>query len=121
MSDRSQNRRRHLRANITEISGTLNSPGDVEVLDLSLSGMAIEAAAELEEGDRCFLELRHQGHSVSLEVEVRWSSVLRVERTRNAFVPVFRAGVAFLEVLPDNNGGLFEWLVVDPLAESMSA
>ena len=121
MSDLGVDRRRHLRASITEISGTLHSPGDVEVLDLSLSGMAIEAAAELEAGDHCFLELRHQGHSVSMEVEVRWASVLRMERVRDTFLPVFRAGVAFLEILPDREGGLFEWLVVDPLTESISA
>lgn len=117
MTGQSSDRRRHLRANISEISGTLHSPGDVEVLDLSLSGMAIEAATELEKGDRCFLELRHHGHSVSLEVEVRWASVLRVERLRDTFMPVFRAGVAFLEVLPDREAGLFEWLVVDPIAD----
>ncbi len=115
MSVSDANRRRHIRASIPDISATLHSPGDVEILDLSLSGMAIEAAGEIGPGDRCFLELRHQGHAVSMEVEVRWSSVLRMERLRDTLMPVFRAGVAFVEVLPDREGGLFDWLVVDPV------
>ncbi len=115
MSTTAADRRRHFRASVSDISATLHSPGDVEILDLSLSGMAIEAPGEIETGDRCFLELRHQGHAVSMEVEVRWTSVLRMERLRNTLLPVFRAGVAFIEVLPDSQGGLFDWLIVDPI------
>ncbi len=120
MRERGRNRRRHLRARIPEISATLHSPGDVEVLDLSLAGMAIKASADLEPGDHCFLELRHHKHSVCLEVEVRWTSVMGVEFVHDRLLPFYQAGVAFLEIVPDREPGIFEWLVVDPVTKCVS-
>jgi hypothetical protein len=107
-------RRRFHRARIPRLSGTLHSPGDVDVLDLGLAGLAFEAAAELAPGDHCFLELHHQTASVAVEVEIRWCSVLRMERLRGSFRPVFRAGGAFVEIQRDQAGGILDWLIVDP-------
>lgn len=115
MSHPGSERRRHLRAQVPGLQATLNSPGDARVLDVSLSGLSLEVPGELEPGDRCFLELRHEGRTASIEVEVRWASVLRIERVRSSLVPVFRAGVAFLDILADGTGGLLDWLVVEPL------
>jgi hypothetical protein len=110
------NRRRHHRARIEGLSATLHSPGDVEVLDLSVAGLAFEAAEDLAPGARCFLELRHEAGTASVEVEIRWTSVRRVERTRGTLMPVFRAGGAFRDVHRDRSGGVLDWLLVDPPA-----
>ncbi len=110
----SADRRRHHRARIEGLSGTLHSPGDVQVLDLSVAGVSFEAAEELAPGTRCYLELRHETFTASVEVEVRWASVRRVERTRGTLKPVFRAGGAFRDVQRDRPGGILDWLFVDP-------
>jgi hypothetical protein len=109
-------RRRFHRAHIEGLQATLHSPGDVQVLDLSVAGLAFEAAEDLAPGTRCFLELRHEAASVSVEVEIRWASVRRVERTRGTLKPVFRAGGAFRDVQRDRPGGILDWLVADPPA-----
>jgi len=94
--------------------GTLRSPGDAAILDLSLAGVSFEAPGELHPGDRCYLELQHDSGRASVEVEVRWASVRRVERLSNDLVPVFRAGGAFLDVQNDASDGILGWLMVDP-------
>lgn len=108
-------RRRFHRARIPGVSGTLNSPGDVEVLDLGLAGLSFEAAGELHPGDHCFLELQHDQSRASVEVEIRWASVRRVERLRGTLKPVFRAGGVFLDIQREKPGGsILDWLLVDP-------
>lgn len=109
-------RRRFHRARIEGLSATLHSPGDVQVLDLSVAGLAFEAAEDLAPGTRCFLELRHESATASVEVEVRWASVRRVERTRGTLKPVFRAGGAFRDVQRDRPGGILDWLFAEPPA-----
>lgn len=106
-------RRRFQRARIPGIHGSQNLPGDIRVLDLSLGGMAMETRAELEPGQRCFLELRHENHTVSVEAEVRWSSAFRVEREPDALRPVFRVGVSFVDIVRDGPGGIWDWLLVE--------
>jgi hypothetical protein len=107
-------RRRYHRARIPGLVGTLHSPGDVEVLDLSVGGLAFEAAQELSPGDRCFLELHHETSSASVEIEICWSSVRRVERTRGTLKPVFRAGGVFRDIQHDRPGGVLDWILIDP-------
>jgi len=114
-------RRRHHRAHIPTLSGTYRSPGDVQVLDVSLAGVAFEATGALSPGDHCFLELHHASGHANVEVEVRWASVQRVELLRGSVVPTIRAGGAFLDVQSDGNGGLLDWLVVDPTAATATA
>jgi hypothetical protein len=109
-----QERRRFHRVRIPSMVGTLRSPGDAEILDLSLAGVSFEAPGEIHPGDRCYLELHHDAGRASVEVEVRWASVRRVERLSNDLVPVFRAGGAFLEVQNDASDGILGWLMVDP-------
>ena len=76
-------RRRAPRRQIDGVLGTRRSPGDLTVLDLSLTGLAAEAIGEIAPGERCFVELVHQGHRVHVEAVVRWASVTSW-RTRNA-------------------------------------
>ena len=77
----STNGRRAPRRQIDGVLGTRRSPGDLTVLDLSLTGLAAEAIGEIAPGERCFVELVHQGHRVHVEAVVRWASVTRVERS----------------------------------------
>jgi hypothetical protein len=109
-------KRRAPRHRVPGIQGTLDSPGDVLVLDLSVHGIGFEAPRELHAGQSCFVELRHRGHVASMEVEIRWASAHRVERLRNTLVPVFRAGGAIKDLHRDSKGGV--WDLVLPQASA---
>jgi hypothetical protein len=112
--DRTDQRRAPRRA-ITDIRGTLDQPGDLRILDLSLHGVGLEAPRELAVGTSCFVELRHRGFVASLELEIRWVSALRVQRLRASLAPVFRAGAAILDLHRDAPGGV--WDLLDPAAQ----
>lgn len=114
--ERADERRRYRRARIPGIRATHRTLDDVEVVDLSLAGMALEAPGEFEPGDHCFFELRHGEHTVNVEAEVRWASAYRVRRTETSLEPVFRLGVSFVDILKDETGGIWSWLLVDPRA-----
>lgn len=107
-------RRRAARRRITGVTGTRRSPGDLTVLDLSVSGLAAEAIGEIAPGEHCFVELVHQGHHVHVEAVVRWASVTRVERSADRFIPVFRAGLSFVAVDRDEEGGIWDWILPEP-------
>lgn len=115
-------RRRAARRRVTGVTGTRRSPGDLTVLDLSLTGLAAEAIGEIAPGEHCFVELVHQGHRVNVEAVVRWASVTRVERSADRFIPVFRTGLAFVAIDRDDSGGIWDWILPDlaPLSEAAS-
>lgn len=107
------NRRRHARRPIAGIQATLRSPGDVKVLDLSLTGLATEVPGEIQPGEHCFLELRHDRHRVVVETVVKWASVTRVERGAGRLVPMFRAGMAFVDIERQDEGGIWDWILTE--------
>jgi PilZ domain-containing protein len=109
---RGRNRRRVERRSVPGIEATLNAPGDVRVLDLAIYGMAIEAPADLEVGKKVFLEVRHGKHRANVEVAVRWRTVSRVQRTERSLVPVSRAGVEFVDIFREDEGGIWDWIMV---------
>lgn len=114
-------RRRAPRRQIDGVLGTRRSPGDLTVLDLSLTGLAAEAIGEIAPGERCFVELVHQGHRVHVEAVVRWASVTRVERSDDRFIPVFRTGLSFVAVDRDESGGIWDWILPEAPAASAVA
>jgi hypothetical protein len=105
--------RRCQRHCVPGISGTLGSPGDVQVLDLSLFGMAFESPRPLRVGERCFLELRHDRHAVSVEVAIRWCAT-PADRGPSQRTP-FRIGACFVDILRDEmDSGIWRWIDIDP-------
>ena len=111
-SVRGLDRRRVERFSVPGIEATLNAPGDVRVLDLAMYGMAIEAPADLEVGNNVFLEVRHGKHRANIEVAVRWRTVSRVQRTERSLVPVSRAGVEFVDIFREEEGGIWDLIMV---------
>lgn len=110
---RTDDARRFPRHVIEGIEGSLRSPGDVEVCDLSLAGMSIETANELVPGESYFLELRHRGKVVSLEVRVKWVEHLLADGGPNEARQVYRGGVSFVDVYRDTEGGIWDWIFPD--------
>ncbi len=107
-------RRRDPRRQIAGVLGTRRSPGDLTVLDLSLTGLAAEVTGEINPGQHCFLELVHQRHRVHVETVTRWVEVARIEHQKNGSVPVFRAGLSFVDIHRDGSGGIWDWISATP-------
>jgi hypothetical protein len=108
--------RRFPRRAVTGIEGTLRSPGDVKVIDLSVIGLAAELSTEVKTGDHCFLELRHGRDRAMVETVVKWKSLPRLVRDPGRPPLAFRAGMAFVDIDRDGSGGI--WSCILPEAEA---
>jgi hypothetical protein len=106
-------RRRAPRRAVPGVDGTLRSPGDVKILELSVTGLSAELGGELQPGDHCFLELRHRGSRATVEAIVKWSGLPRIERDPARPPLVFRAGMAFVDVEHDGADLLWQCIVPD--------
>lgn len=104
-------RRRELRIPVRGIEGSLQSPGDVRVVDLSRHGVSFETLHKLTVGDDCFLELRYRNKVVSVATVLRWCSLTSASNPEE--IRAFRAGGAFTEVLADGPDGLWSCLVAE--------
>ena len=110
MSTREQ--RRHTRFPVRGIFGSLRSPMDVRVRDLSRAGIGFETPEHLLAGQRCYMELRRRAGAASVEVEVRWTKTVEAAGDRPA--RSFRVGASFVEVVRDRASGFWAGIRPDP-------
>ncbi len=93
-------RRRFRRFDVDGVRGSLKVSMDANVLNLSLTGMAIETANKLKPGAEYALCLPTGDEPMSLPVEARWCNLARtIKRPNGDVVPIYRVGLRFSEVL----------------------
>jgi c-di-GMP-binding flagellar brake protein YcgR len=95
-----RDRRRHRRYDVEDVRGNLLFTTEVRILNLSLTGMAIETDVFLKVEGRYHLKIRSNEHPLDLEVVVKWCHLDRTERRPDGDVaPVYKAGLDFKDVL----------------------
>lgn len=105
-----QPQQRHFqRFPVERIEGTLRQPGDVRVVDMSQTGLALETEVPVESGRQHVLELAYRNQTVRLEVRVRWARPERQEEGRQ----IYRAGAEFLRVLEKEDTGLWDFILAE--------
>ncbi len=110
---RRRERRRHGRFPVSGIYGSLQTPGDLKLLDLSRSGISFETANLMTVGRNYFIELRYGKAMVNLEVVVKWCAQRGSSRDAEGHeVPVFQAGGGFVDVHRDAPGGIWAALEI---------
>lgn len=100
-------RRGFERIPVETVTGTLHTPGDLEILDLSRTGLAFATAERLEQGSDYDVELRHRGQPVQVGINVRWvrkAEAAGKEPTR------YRVGAAFVSVLSKSDTGIWDFI-----------
>ncbi|MCP3957305.1 MAG: hypothetical protein GY719_05580 [bacterium] len=104
-------RRRHHRYDVRDVRGTLVFPMRVKVLNMSLTGLAIESAKALEIGRRYDLKLQDDRETIQISVDVQWCHLVRTERSGIGEVPaVYQAGLDFRHVLSEQASELLSFL-----------
>lgn len=101
-------RRGYERIPVGTVTGTLHTPGDIEVLDLSRTGVAFAAVERLDEGTDYEIELRHREQPVKLVVSVRW---VKETETAEGAGAVYRVGAEFITVLQKTSTGIWDWIL----------
>ena len=104
-------RRHHRRYDVHGVRGTLVFPMRVEVLNMSLTGLAVESRNALEIGRKYDLKLHNGREAIEVNVDVQWCHLVRTERVGIADVsPIYQAGLDFRHVLSDQARELLSFL-----------
>lgn len=106
-----QERRRGNRYPVHDVTGSLLFHAEARILNLSISGMAVESTSPLRIGRTYTTKLRRGEHSLALQGRVMWC---RLRSTRKAgsgeVVPVYTAGIEFEGVLSEEAEELLTFL-----------
>lgn len=104
-------KRRHKRYQVEGVHGNMLFASEVNILNLSLGGAAIEADKRLNIGREYTLKLDHKGKIISIRGLVVWSVISRNRATpEGEFVPIYQAGIQFLDVLNEKSRDLLDFL-----------
>lgn len=94
--------RRHRRYDVDDVQGSLVHELDARVLNMSLTGMAIETRTLLKVGGKYWLRLPNEDGTLRLPAHVKWCHLVRTETTkRGDVVPLYQAGIDFRSVLDE--------------------
>jgi hypothetical protein len=106
-----QNKRRHPRFTVEGLVGKVTSVAQVEVVNLSLSGVAIKAEQRLNIGREYTLRLEMGERTVQVKGTVVWSTLsgLRPNAAGEAR-PLYSAGLRFVDVLNDKVLGIMQFI-----------
>ena len=96
------NHRRHRRYDVEGVHGSLAYEMDAKVLNMSLTGMAMETAAMLKVGSNYRLQVPFEGDVLDLPADVKWCHLVRTEvNVAGEIVPVYQAGIDFRSILDE--------------------
>ncbi len=103
--------RRHPRFHVHDVTGSFAYAVQARVLNISLSGLAVETPTQLQVGRGYSFRLGRAQVSVLLEGHVVWCHLARTERRSGGdVIPVYRAGISFDDVLSDRAGELLDFM-----------
>ncbi len=88
-------RRRHRRNPVRGVRGSFPRKYGIEVLDMSASGLGVESLRAMEVGNKYRIALPASLKTFELRAAVRWCRLVRVERSGDALLSVFRSGMTF--------------------------
>lgn len=109
--DTNRDRRRKRRVRLPESHGSLVVSLDGTVLDISLSGMAVETNTRLAPHRALTLRLGNGGRALSLTGRVVWCFLHGTKATASGEqLPVYRAGIQFQDVLSPQAQDLVRFL-----------
>ena len=99
-----RDQRRHQRYDVTDVRGFLLLSLDARILNMSLTGMAIETGSVLKVGGDYWLRVPQEGgEPLRLEASVKWCQLVRNERDATGQMgAVYQAGLDFRDSLDDN-------------------
>jgi len=110
MSENNDNRR-YRRYVADGMHGNLLYSSDLEVLNISIDGAAIETTKRLELNREYTFKIKYKDVNLTLKGRVVWAILISKEKkdSQNA-IPVYRAGVAFTDTLSEKANMLLDFI-----------
>jgi hypothetical protein len=109
-------RRRVARFEVESGHGTMISTTPVEILNMSLGGIAFRTQTRLAIGEEYTVTLDVAGRTVKMRGVVAWSVLGGLESRGGETVPVYSVGMKFQGAIPDAGEGLLQPVDGPPVA-----
>jgi len=110
MAENSENRR-NTRYIVEDIQGNVLYTSEIEVLNISVDGAAIETARRLEVNREYSFRINYRDISLSLKGSVVWALLTsQPKKGTQCSVPVYRAGIKFTDVLSEKAEALLKFI-----------
>jgi hypothetical protein len=91
--------RRNKRYSVDGIRGNVLYTSDIEVINISIDGVAVETTRRLELNREYTFKVKYKDTSLDLKGRVVWAVLIsKGKKDTVAFVPVYRAGIKFTSV-----------------------
>jgi hypothetical protein len=111
MTENWEDKRRHKRYAVDGIHGNLLYSSDVNVVNLSVDGAAIETKKRLELNRDYPFKIRFKGSMLNLKGKVVWSVLSHSEKKDSGEVmPVYKAGLKFMDVMDEKTKMLLKFI-----------
>jgi hypothetical protein len=111
MTPQKKERRRHKRYTVDGVHGDVLYPSDLEILNMSIDGAAIETSKRLDIDREYTFKIKYKGSVVSFRGLVIWSLLTTKElRDKNKIVPIYRAGIRFIDTLNEKGTQLMNFI-----------
>ena len=111
MKEKDGDNRRNKRHVVEGIEGNVLYTSDIEVLNLSIDGAAIETAKRLELNREYTFKIKYHDSFISLKGGVVWAILVsKVDKNTGAVTPVYRAGIRFTDTLSEKASMLLQFI-----------
>lgn len=103
--------RKHKRFTVEVLAGRMLFASHTRILNLSISGAAIETDRRLNPGNEYTLKLEQKGKALTLKGVIAWSVLSGSRRTLHGeTAPMYKAGMKFTDVMSDKTAALIEFI-----------
>ncbi len=111
MPGRKNEERRHKRYIVDGIQGNVLYPADLEILNISIDGAAIETTRWLDLNREYTLKIKYKDIILNLKGRVVWAVLTSKEKKGSGEVtPVYRAGVKFTDTMSEKTTMLINFI-----------
>jgi hypothetical protein len=111
MSDKKNEERRHKRYIVDGIQGNVLYPADLEILNISIDGAAIETTKWLDLNREYTLKVKYKDIVLNLRGRIVWAVLTSKEKKGSGeVIPVYRAGVRFTDTLSEKTTMLINFI-----------
>ncbi len=112
-----EEKRRYQRFVVEGIEGTLMFATEVDIIDISINGVALRADRRLEIGREYTLKLEFKDKGISLNGVVVWSVLSELGKGHHEEkVPIYKAGMRFSNVISEKMATLLDFIEENKLA-----
>ncbi|MEW6215452.1 MAG: PilZ domain-containing protein [Nitrospirota bacterium] len=111
MTGRKDERRKHKRHIVEGVHGSVLYPSDVDIIDISIDGAAIETTKRINVNREYPLRIRYKDTLLNLRGRVVWSILSHSEKTDSGeVIPVYKAGMKFTDIRDERAKMLLEFI-----------